>query len=364
MTISRLSISDVRNLASVALEPSSGINVFHGKNGSGKTSVLEAIYLLGMARSFRSSKMKPVIRNTCQSCTVFGDVSTGNRNIPVGVTRTLNGDYSIRVSGETVNNISILATVLPTQIINSDTFRLLEGFPKERRQFIDWGVFHVEHRFLPSWKRLHKCLIQRNSLLRHGKVDCSQLSTWDNELVSVAKEVDELRLGYITRLLPVFDQIMARFSNIPKLRISYYRGWDEDLCLSEVLKRNLERDISAGYTHAGPQRADFKVKLGRMNASEMLSRGHQKMVVCALKLAQGLLFSEVSNRACTYLVDDLSDELDTEHRQLLCDTLESMNCQVFVTSVDNEEGVMRHQWSEKTSVKMFHVEHGMVSNYG
>ncbi len=360
MTIRRLAITDVRNLATVSLEPSPDINIFYGKNGSGKTSILESIYLLGMARSFRSSKLKPVIRSSTQSCTVFGEISQESRSIPVGVTRTQEGDYQIRIAGETVNNVSSLASILPIQVINPDTFRLLEGSPKERRQFIDWGVFHVEHRFLPLWQRLQKCLRQRNTLLRHGKIDCSQLAIWDQELVTVAKQVDDLRSEYIERLLPVFEQVMTKFSNVPGLKVSYYRGWDKDLCLSEILSKNRERDINSGYTHAGPQRADLKVRLERMNAAEILSRGQQKMVVCALKLAQGLLFSEISNRPCTYLVDDLPSELDAEHRQLLCDTLEAMHCQVFVTSVEREG--LAHQWNEKTQVKMFHVEHGAVSS--
>ena len=359
MTIRRLVITDVRNLATVSLEPSPDINIFYGKNGSGKTSILESIYLLGLARSFRSSKLKPVIRNGAQSCTVFGEIRQGARSIPVGVTRTQERDYQIRIAGESVNNVSSLASILPVQVINPDTFRLLEGSPGERRRFFDWGVFHVEHQFLPIWQRLRKCLKQRNTLLRHGKIDRSQLAIWDQELVTVAKRVDELRSGYIERLLPVFEQIMAKFSNVPDLRVSYYRGWDNDLCLSEVFSKNRERDINSGYTHAGPQRADLKIRLDWMDAADVLSRGQQKMVVCALKLAQGLLFSEINNRPCIYLVDDLPSELDAEYRKLLCSTLETMHCQVFVASVERED--LEHQWNEKTRVKMFHVEHGVVS---
>ncbi|MCK5893339.1 MAG: DNA replication/repair protein RecF [Endozoicomonadaceae bacterium] len=362
MTIESLLITDVRNLVSVVFEPSPDINIFYGSNGSGKTSVLEAIYLLGMARSFRSSKIKPVIRNTCQSCTVFGNISTENGSVSVGVTRTFDGEYHIKVAGDKVNNVSLLAAILPTQVINPDTFRLLEGAPKNRRQFIDWGVFHEERRFLPLWQRLQKCLRQRNTLLRHGKIDYSQLHVWDSELVTVAENIDQLRANYVERLLPIFDQIMVPFSNIPRLEVNYYRGWDKDLCLSEVLKRNIDRDISSGYTHAGPQRADLKVRLDRMIASDILSRGQQKIVVCVLKLAQGLLFHKTSNRACTYLVDDLPSELDTKHWQLLCDTLETMKSQVFLTGVKSKEGLV-HQWSEQTQVKMFHVEQGKLSNY-
>src|SRR5690606_22288729 len=176
----RLSVTGVRNLQPVTLHPSPRINLIHGANGSGKTSLLEAIHLLGLARPFRSTRLQPVIRYGEQASTDFGEIRqrTGETN-SVGITRTKQADYQSRMDGQKVRSLAELAAALPLQLINRDSFRLLEGAPKQRRQYLDWGVFHVEHQFLPAWQRLQKSLKQRNSLLRRGRIQRSMLQPWE-----------------------------------------------------------------------------------------------------------------------------------------------------------------------------------------
>ena len=171
MPLKRLSVTGVRNLQPVTLQPSPRINIVYGANGSGKSSLLEAIHLLGLARSFRSTRLQPVIQHGQDACTVFAEVLqiSGITN-SLGITRNKQADYQIRIDGQSVRSLAELAETLPLQIINPDSFRLLEGAPKQRRQYLDWGVFHVEHQFLPAWQRLQKSLKQRNSLLRRGRI--------------------------------------------------------------------------------------------------------------------------------------------------------------------------------------------------
>jgi len=145
MSLSRISVTGIRNLLPVTLSPSPRINILHGDNGSGKTSLLEAIHLLGMARSFRSTRLNPVISHEQDSCTVFGQVELGEaQSSALGISRDRSGEVRIRINGQTVRSAAELADALPLQLINPDSFRLLEGAPKLRRQFLDWGVFHVE----------------------------------------------------------------------------------------------------------------------------------------------------------------------------------------------------------------------------
>lgn len=183
MSLSRITVTAVRNLHPVTLSPSSRINILHGANGSGKTSVLEAIHLLGLARSFRSTRLQPVIHYEQPACTIFGQVQLaegGSSNL--GISRDRQGELQIRIDGQNARSAAQLADLLPLQLINPDSFRLLEGAPKIRRQFLDWGVFHVEHRFLGAWQRLQKALRQRNSWLRHGTLDGASQAAWDREL--------------------------------------------------------------------------------------------------------------------------------------------------------------------------------------
>ena len=368
MTIHKLMVKDVRNLESLTIQPSPSINILYGLNGSGKTSILEAIHLLGLARSFRSSRVKPVIRREQKKCTVFGQVGhSDSAMLNVGVSRDHQEEnFQIRVSGENLRSTSELAQHLPLQLINPDTFRLLEGSPKDRRQFLDWGVFHVKRRdFLPLWKRLQKALKQRNTLLRHGRINRSalvqiraELPVWDLELIKASEAVDLLRQQYFDDLVPVFHQVLDKMTDLQGIKVSYYRGWDRDRSFAEVLRDGLERDIQSGYSHSGPQRADIRVKMEGSNAIDTLSRGQLKLVVCALKLAQGLLFSQKGGKKCVFLVDDLPSELDAPHRKALCEILQAMQSQVFITCV--EQSALSDCWLPEVNVKVFHVKQGRL----
>ena len=359
--IQQLTITAIRNLAPVTLQLSPAVNVLYGLNGSGKTSVLEAIHILGVARSFRTSRIKPVINRDARECTVFGRIGTNSQVIPVGVSRNAQEETrQIRVSGESLKSTAELARLLPLQVINPDTFSLLEGSPKLRRNFIDWGVFHVKHQdFFPLWKRMQKALKQRNSLLRHGRINDFELTSWNLEFEKAATVIDQLRDEYIQKLTPVFNRVLSELSDLNNLTIQYYRGWDRDRSLQEVLTSALERDMRSGYTHAGPQRADLRIRVGKGSAVDILSRGQLKLVVCALKLAQGFLYQEMQNKQCIFLVDDLPSELDIHNRQKLCQLFQTMKCQTFITCVD--KGALANCWLPDTDVKMFHVKHGQIT---
>lgn len=360
MSLSRLSVTGVRNLQPVTLSPSPRINILHGANGSGKTSLLEAIHLLGLARSFRSLRSTPVITHEQPRCTVFGQVELEDgQTRALGISRERSGDARIRIDGQNARSAAELADTLPLQLINPDSFRLLEGAPKLRRQFLDWGVFHVEPRFLAAWQRLQLALRQRNSWLRHGTLDGASQAAWNRELAAASDDIDRYRQAYIQALKPAFESALARLIQLDDLKLSYYRGWDRERTLEEVLLGSLERDRLMGHTQAGPQRADLRLRLGSHNAADILSRGQQKLVVAALRIAQGHLLNDVKRGRCIYLVDDLPSELDVEHRQALCRLLDELSCQVFITCVD--ENLLKEGWRTETPVSMFHVEHGCIS---
>jgi DNA replication and repair protein RecF len=359
--IKRLDITGVRNLRSASLHDLSAINLLYGSNGAGKTSVLESIHLLSSARTFRGHKLKPLINVDMDNCVCFGEIDIpGIGYQPVGVQRfrTKATPSVIKVSGKTVRSASTLAENLPLQTINSDTFQLLDGSPAVRRQFLDWGVFHVEHRFHSVWMGLQRCLKQRNSLLRHGRIDDSQLPIWTQEFVSLAEQLDQFRLAYFDALLPLFEETLGKLIDIKGLEVSYQRGWDADKSLEEVLLASKLREFEQGYTLSGPHRSDIRFRYQGCNAADVLSRGQQKLVVCALRIAQGYLLSQLTGRGCVYLLDDLPAELDKKHRMALCGLLEKLECQVFITCVDQHD--MDDCWSNNASIKMFHVEHGNI----
>jgi DNA replication and repair protein RecF len=357
--LSRLQINQVRNLKSVRLEELQRTNVFFGHNGSGKTSVLEAIHLLGMARSFRGS-IKSLVTHGEDHCTVFGALVPGNTTL--GVQRGVSGEVKIKVAGSAVRTVAELVEYLPLQTINADSFQLLMGAPGSRRQFLDWGVFHVEHRFFEQWQRFQRGIKQRNKLLRRVKMANEELSVWTRELAQSGESLSSFREAYFQLLTPRFKDIMARLApSLDSLELRYRRGWDRQSSYQEALDNSLAVDLEQGYTHVGPQRADVRVLIDGHVAADTLSRGQQKLVVCGLKLAQGQLMTEMGHGHCTYLVDDLPSELDQRHCGLVCELLAAMKAQVFITCVQQKD--VRDAWpaDDQQDLAMFHVEHGAIS---
>lgn len=364
MPLDHLSFQGIRNLRSLAIEPCSNINILVGDNGSGKTSLLEGIHILGMGRSFRTRHLRHAITHDADQLTLHGRLVSdmlGDPAIPVGVRRHREGsELEMRLANEKVDRLSRLVEALPLQLINPDAFRLLEGSPAARREFIDWGVFHVKHDFMPAWRSFRKALKHRNALLRHDRMELSALDAWDRELVRWGEALDVMRRNWVLAFEPVFIETLEGLIDLPGLELRYTRGWDRKRELGEVLLQGRTTDRQMGFTQQGPQRADLAVRYCKRPAAEVLSRGQMKLVVSALKLAQGRLLEQVTGRSCLYLVDDLPAELDAGHRRVFCQWIEKMRCQAFITSVDPE--ALSSGWQESTAVSMFHVKHGEIES--
>jgi len=366
MPLQRLYVNGLRNLCDARLEGCGRINILMGPNGSGKTSFLEAIYLLGLGRSFRSIRQAPIINYEKDALTIYGELEQGGADgyQSIGVLRSRLGKQGLRVNREPVENIAELAKALPLQLINSESFALVSGGPKMRRQFMDWGVFHVKPTFLGSWRNAQRCLRQRNHLLRahgarrHDRIYTPELAAWDEELALCSASMDQLRARYIDDIRVHFDDILRRLTDLPPVSLNYQRGWGADTGLQAALESSFAQDVVRGSTTFGPQRANIDIRLGGVPAADVLSRGQLKMVVSSLRLAQGAHLARQHGVRCVYLLDDLPAELDREHRTALCRLIDEMGCQAFITCPDAD--AIRHSWSDPGAVRRFHVKHGQA----
>ena len=337
-----------RNFEAFQMEPGPAFNMISGANGSGKSSLLEAIYLLGMGRSFRARLVSRVIRHESNKLMVVGQIADERGNkIPVGIERPRHGAAKIRVNGSTVQSIAELASILPVQLINQDSYHLIEGGPKYRRQFLDWGLFHVEQRFFKLWKRSKQILLQRNAELREG-ANPHQIKAWDNEFIITAAELSTLRENYANQLLKVLSPILTDLKGIPNWSIAYLPGWDRSRDLQEVLNASFMRDVQLGHTQYGPHRADLQICIDGIPAYEVLSRGEQKLFVYALRLAQGILLRELVGKKCIYLVDDLPAELDIARQEQVIQILHELKSQVFITGTALNQFEVMTEKTDKT----------------
>jgi DNA replication and repair protein RecF len=363
MPLKQLRIQHIRNLTNVTADRLGRINILSGDNGSGKTSFLEAIHFLGLTRSFRGNQFRHLLQEGQSQAVVFALIErlADGQLKPLGVERSLDGEPRVRYAGERLDAAS-LAQLLPIQVINSDTFDLLDGSPGVRRQFLDWGAFHFDTAFIHLWRGFRRILKQRNSLLKCGKIDPRVRQVWDAEFVQYAEQMTTLRQRYIEQLLPCFEQTLGALLPGLEVRLQFTPGWDRKRRLESQLAEGFERDLRQGFTTLGPQRADLRFKSGSFSAADRLSRGQKKLVVSAFRLAQGALFHRLNNRACIYLIDDLPAELDERHCRQFCEFLEASANQCFITCVDPD--LLSRVWQPETDVALFRVESGTLTHRG
>lgn len=350
----------MRNIQQGELNLHSRLNLIHGENGSGKTSILEAIHLLSSGKSFRTSKTGSLVSVDGDELAIYAESQSGHR---IGLLKPRRQAAQLKLDLESQKNWDNVARLLPVQVLDAGSFLLLEGGPKSRRRFLDWGVFHVEHGFLNHWRVTRKCIAQRNQLLKSARADEQLLQVWDRELCQAANSVDLARKTYFDRFVPVFAETyhaLAGDSAVETLSLEYQRGWDPQLELETVLKNSRHQDLKYGATQNGPHRADILVTAGKSPAIDVLSRGQQKVLVSALKIAQGSLFSEAIQDRCIYLVDDLPAELDRENRAKILQKLLRLDSQLFVTSVELDS--IKNCLESTPEMRTFHVERGTITD--
>lgn len=356
MCINKLELTHFRNLTSINIEPHSCFNIFYGENGSGKTSLLEAIHYLGFGKSFRTHSPSRIIQNGAAHFSVFTLLQQGNTPIPVGIKRSIDGKKQMRLNGEDIHSLSRIVKCLPIQLISTESYRFFHDGPKIRRQFLDWGVFHVKPEFHALWRCLQKVLKQRNSAIKkHSSI--KEIIVWDEELCATGNAIDLLRTEFIREFTPIFKKLFSSFIPNYECGIHYQRGWPKEIALLEVLKSAIYKDMQLGYTQFGPQRADMQIYVDKIPVQDFLSQGQQKLAAYALHLTQGQLFQETLNRSPIYLIDDLPSELDPSKRDLITSTLQKLQSQVFIT------GITRADLREILTLKkasVFHVKHGSI----
>ena len=354
-----MNIDGVRNLSEQRLVLAPAANLFYGANGSGKTSILEAIALLATGKSFRTHSARPLIQHQAQYCLVQGRLIRAGQQHNLGIRRHRSGDAEMRIDGSAAQSLADLAQLLPTVLLDTNALELISGPPELRRRYLDGTVFHVEQFFLDQWRRYQRALRQRNAGLRRGTIGPDNV--WLDELARAGELLTTTRSTVVATLAESYSRIGSELS--PALEdtcLSLRCGWDADLGLREALDKSRESDRNQGYTHVGPHRADLKVTINGRPAADVMSRGQMKLAVVAMKLAQGELLREQGSAPPIYLVDDIAAELDRDHAGKVCELLAASGSQVLLTSVSSEE--IRDLWPGD-HLEMFHVEQGVVTGF-
>ncbi|MEJ2179202.1 MAG: DNA replication/repair protein RecF [Gammaproteobacteria bacterium] len=357
MAIELLDIQNFRNIAHTRLSPSPHLNVIVGKNGSGKTSLLESIYYLGAARSFRTPHSKHLIKIGEPQFNLYAKIRKLENSIGIGISRDPLG-AKIKIANSIATNSSQLASLLAVQIINPDVHKMMEEGPRHRRRFMEWGVFHVKPYYFSDWQQCRRILKQRNAALKQG-LSNQEISYWDEALAEIADVVTTVREDYLHNFQPHLDYYISRVPNLPEVTVKLDRGWSLQKSLHQALEDSRDSDRRKGFTHVGPHRADLQILVGKVRAKDIVSRGQQKMLAAIMKIAQIKYLAETEQGVdIVLLVDDLSAELDTEFRTILLSMVSELKVQIFLTAT--ELGALDSDALNENSDSMFHVEQGSV----
>jgi len=334
--IRQISLQNFRNCQFAQCELSSGLNLIVGDNAAGKTSLIEAIWVLATGRSFRTAKSQHLIQYEQESCTVFTEVASSHSEDimhRLGLQKSAQ-QSQLRIDGETIKSQSALAQLLPVQLLTPESHKLLEEGPKARRQFMDWGCFHQSAEFMHLWRSYQRGLKQRNHALKKH-LPKEQVQLWDQTLVENALKIDAIRQDYLEELTPYLVTFCkALMPEIEAEVVCQYRaGWPKNTeDLMALYASNFEKERQLGHTQHGAHRADIRFKFSGQEAINTLSRGQQKLFVCALLLAQASLHEKVLQEPVIMLIDDLPAELDETHRLKLLELLQILNIQHIITS--------------------------------
>lgn len=356
MRLEKLRISGLRCLTDVEIELGPDINVFLGANGAGKTSVLEAMFLLSHARSFRTGAKEALTQRGAAQLSIFAELGGDEgRTRRLGLGRSA-GRWDARVDGMNVG-LGQLVQGCAVVCFEPGSHALIAGGAEERRRYLDWGVFHVEHDFLSLWRRYQRALKQRNSLLRAGQIAGDALfEPWEQELSQSAHQIDQLRQDYLSALRPRLEvSALGLLPELGALDLRYRRGWSDEQSLAQHLREQRSRDFVRGHTTVGAHRADWSLSFENAPLREHLSRGQEKLAALACVLAQAELYAEQDGYWPIVCLDDLASELDQAHQAALVAQLTQANAQLLLTGTELPAAL------EGLPARVFHVEQGQMS---
>ncbi len=364
MSVSKLSIENFRNLANTSIKLHNNLNLVLGENGSGKSSFLEAIFFLAHGKSFRTTKIENIVSHGKQQLTVNVKDDAINS---LGISKNfVSNNLLIHVNGQKKNKLSDLAKNIAVQIVTPESFKLFFGGPKERRRFIDLGLFHVKHEFSQVWSLFNKVLKQRNACLRNKRSD-KELAFWSDELCRYSNILAEERVNYVNQLQEELQNWLQIL--LPNLKenivIHYYQGWTAKKDLSQLLLENKDREFKQGFTSAGAHKFDVKFSLFKQPLDLVISRGQQKLFLLALTFAQAKLIERVKLVKPILLIDDIGAELDINSRKALAIALHTLSCQSVVSAINKIDLMpmieVNSTDGNNENYKMFHVKHGEIS---
>jgi DNA replication and repair protein RecF len=364
MLLTRIEASGFRNLEGFA-EFGSGLNIFYGDNAQGKTNWLEAIYLLGTTKSFRTSQVRECIAFDQTQCLLRGDLSRGSLTKQAQLLLTENSK-ELYLNGKREALVRYIGN-LDVFVFSLEEMDVIRGDPGRRRRFLDRGVVSASPSFLNTLARYNNVIKQKNRLLAEASASeepgrfHSQVEAWNQQLVELGTDIHRGRTSYVERLnreLKANDHGRALFG-AERINVRYRSQLEgkgdldrfaELFC--ERLALRLKAEVEAGHSLIGPHRDDLEITADGREVSRYGSAGQQRSALLLLDLAQVSIYNQIYDESPVLLIDDIDAELDRGRIESLLSELEG-KVQTFVST---SRRAIANRYRDRASV--YYVERG------
>lgn len=335
MYIQQLEINSFRNYDEASISFSKGTNILIGNNGQGKTNLLEAAYILCVARSFRTSKDKEMIGFGKEVCQVIGKIVSNDREYEIKIRLGNEMKKAIKVNDVPISSLSELLGIFNVVIFSPEDLNLVKGSPKERRSFLDREISQIK----PSYYRLlsdyHRFLVQRNTYLKQGAPDESLLDVYDESLSKIGNRISLIRGDFVDKISKISKEYHREISsNKEDLSITYEMNVkaktpEEYL---KILKSARRDDIFRGTTSKGIHRDDLTLRINDIELRDFGSQGQQRSAAIAMKLSEIELIFREKGEYPVVLLDDIFSELDQIRQKSLLETIGK--AQTFISTAE------------------------------
>ncbi len=326
-----------------------------GKNASGKTNLLEAIYFFSTLRSFRTLYRKEILQEGEEASQLngcFGGAAAGMR-LDI---RLSHASRKIMKDDKELSNISDHFYNLPMVLFHPANLALVQGGPRERRRYMDRALYQADRSYPALLGDYNRALLNRNRLLKTRPNDLSLLAPYDIQLADLGSRIVSARMRFITKAGAVFSNALSDIGDGIRGEMVYRPNiFGEEGSFLDSLVSCRKRDIDRGFTGKGPHADDLEIRISGRSAKRFASQGQQRMSVLSMKIAEVLTLSEVTNRIPILLLDDISSELDRDRNQALFAFLNDVGGQVFITTTHLDHVRLSDQRTD------FLIEGGIVT---
>ena len=346
MLIEELKLKNFRNYSELTLHPHPGVNLYFGRNGSGKTNLLEAIHYCSLGRSHRISNDANAVKNgeafALSSVSIRN--SLGQREIAVRFHPDETQKKSILLDGKKIAKFSDMMGCLRCVIFSPEHLGLIKEGPSLRRRYLDMMISQINRGYFIALQQYRTCMDQRNALIRNLRAnsyaDTSMLSAFEETMAAPAAVIIRERRRIVSLLSECARETYQRVSDTDEIfRLAYHSSVKEETEIEEVLCRlfreNREDDIRMGFTSVGPHRDDLILTLNKNQMKQFASQGQIRTAALSMKLSQMQILRDQSGEEPVLLLDDVMSELDRKRRACLIGEISSF--QTFITCADRDD---------------------------